>query len=343
MGNGLRKFAHTEKAFLIGCLFSVMFGAVGAVVFLRMTSAPTKSSQVQKALLKVATDAGAQRLHQKPLRVAFDTVLAQNLDLSTSTTIFTYGSIDAPAAQPPHSLKTYRFLAIFDAQSPNWIDKLVGRSGFYELTYFVTIATVSSDSLVQKLVKAINIDGDGSKEILIGVNSTRADSSSNGVIVLSKSADGNWHFASLPSLRPQLATALAINGDRRSAVWLRRSGAKADDIAIDAIEKCTIYEDVWEANDGTRTIPFVTLRNGGRIDLGTHPELDYPVYAVADVLADERSAAAPRHVLVSFLRFKNAQFEVDPTLNDGLPMISADEEPASSLNLKELIDQAATN
>ncbi len=331
------KFVNYVQLHFIGFVFSSLFGAVLTVSMFYFTSSPTTSFEIKRKLREVVDERLLEYFPDGNSKVSFDSIVKESLDLSTTKSIFIFGTVVG------ESNEMARFLAIFEPASQGVFDKLVGRSGFYDLKSFTHIEIPYSNNILPVEINISDIDLDGNKDVFIYVKSVWGDSTSTGVIVLMKNENEEWKFLSIPSLSERLESFTSGNSQHpeglspvsNPTIWF--GDTKSDELnipkVIEEYKAFEIYEDEWIARHNGKEKEFVTLRNGGKIKLLEHPFENYKHIGVASYVSDGLAVQGYHHVMVTFLKFENNELIVDTLWNWGYPMLSISQEDLSILDL----------
>lgn len=329
----LRGLRHAKEQ-LIAYLFAAVFGAISTALLFHFTSPPTSSSEVRAKISDLARESVQPELGKVVKHLALDYFSYESLDLSASNSVFVFGTVTT------ENDDIFRFLGVFQPSAPGWLDRIVGRPGFFRPTYLAVIPAGDDLDVVASNVDIKDIDLDGNKEIFIAVKSTRADNVPTGLIILKKDHNDTWNVLSMPSVDQGLKTLIATRGlgpDDSSTIWF---AAKSQSERVMARERESyrrfkVSEESIEVMHSGKTTTLPMLQNGGRFELFTHPETGYPQLGVVAAIDDDEGVIRNHHVMVTFFRIEERMIAVDPAWNWGKPMLSLDAEDIEDIHLKD--------
>jgi len=279
-----------------------------------------------------------QQLSTPLASVAFDSVISESLDLSTSNYVVVYGK----AVGSDGALS--RFLMVFEPSGQGLIDKVIGRPGFYDIGYWAIIPNAEDDEIVASAINIEDLDKDGNKDILIRLKSTYADGISKGLLILKKDNHDVWHLMGLPSmtkimhsivsgqsplpkgLHPALSPVLWISDDKKLHVKPN----------LKQYLDWEILESSWKAIDATGSHKFWMIRNGTKIKMLDNAQAGYKHFGVLANIYDEEAIQGKHHLMISFFNIENNSLVADQNWNWAYPMFTIGLEDSQEIDLSEL-------
>lgn len=296
---------------LFSYVFSLLLGGIITTLLFFFTSNPVTPEAVKDELLNISLDEIRERYGEVETNendlVTIDKLLSSELDIGADKSIILVGSIKI-------SDKLYRWISIFERKPPGLFDKLVGRSGFFELTSFTSYEAPYFNSLLIDKVEVVDFDGNGTSEIHIRVKSIWADSTSLGPLILTKEKESKWHLTSLPLMSSAINSPLKNPkmGGRRPYNFF---GMVDDDNpelkSINELKKLSISEELWMLNHNREEKSFTTLRNGGDYIFRKHPVKGYSQIQTLSFLVDGEAVLAPHYAVVSVFKLGSGDISLD--------------------------------
>jgi hypothetical protein len=309
-------------------VFSSLFGVVITISLFFFTSHPTTADKIKTRLRSVIL----KRLQKVLCRTEkilpeITSFLAHEFDIHPLKSIVMFG-----LWEPKRDAEWYRWIAIFEPQEARLSDKLVGRSGFYELQSFSYIKVPSADSLVPSKIEVVDFDGDGIPEVHVTLKSTWADSASIGPLFLRKRQGYGWQALALPSISALTSHVLDGNlphpdsltpvGKPFPLFGMRESSATGPTASpLQELKNTGVYEDKWILTHNGEKVSFVTLRNGGMYQVRRHPIRDHLHIITLAFFADDHAVLGAHFAVVNVFALAE-RFTRDLLWNWGFPMIS---------------------
>lgn len=219
----------------------------------------------------------------------------------------------------------YRWLSIFEKESPGLFDMLVGRPGFFKLTSLTSYQPPNRDSLQVEKIEVLDLDEDGTSEIHVRLHSLWADSTSTGPLIFKKNQDNNWELIALPSVKKTIN--MSIGNSMKSVLQPHSFFGMKDDRnekpkPIEELKKMGISEELWEADHNGKVENFTTLRNGGDYIFRNHPIKGYQQVQITSFFSDDEPVLGPHYTVLTMLKIEHYALTVDDLWNWGHPMYS---------------------
>src|SRR5690606_26652086 len=115
---------------------------------------PVSPEDVKQELLEISIDKMKRRYGEVITENTIDKISSTELDAGADKSIILSGS-----AKINDNL--YRWVSIFERKPPSVFDKLVGRSGFFNLASITSYEAPNFNSLLVDKIEVIDFDGDG--------------------------------------------------------------------------------------------------------------------------------------------------------------------------------------
>lgn len=332
------KVGKFVKEQILGYVITGILGVVIIIGLFHFTSPPIRSVDVREKLVEMARTSIQQQLSTHLISIAFDSVVNESLDLSTSNSVVVYGK--AVSANGALS----RFLMIFEPSGQSLIDKVVGRPGFYDIGYWAIIPNAENDELVASSISIEDIDKDGNKDILIRLKSTYADGVSKGLLIIKKDNHDVWHLMGLPSMTKIMHSIAA--GQSPLPKGLHPTLAPihwfSDDKKLKPKSNYKQYldweidESKWQVTDTIGKNYFWMIRNGTKVKMFENEQAGYKHFGVLANIFDDEAIQGNHHLMISFFRIENNSLVPDQHWNWAYPMFSIGLEDSQAVDLREM-------
>ncbi len=314
-------FKEKLKDNLFSNLFSLFFGAFLAALLFFLTSHPTDPERIKQELLDISLS---------EMRVIYGTSITESniekqfateLEVGADKSIVLVGSTKIDKT-------SYRWIAIFEKESPSAIDTMVGRSGFFNLSSLTSFEVPSFNSFLVDKIEARDFDEDGTLELHVRIKSIWADSISVGPLILSKKGASNWHLYSLPSISKVINSPADTPSNKWEAIVYRPYhffGMVGDDPnpkSRNDLKQLALSEDSWILNHNGQEQSFSTLRNGGDYIFRKHVIRGHSQIQTLSFFVDGHAVLGPHYAVVNMFKFGKNGIETDALWNWGHPMYS---------------------
>lgn len=334
----IAKFVSMLKEQVLSSVISISLGILGTVVFFHYTSQPTRSVEVREKLIGMARSCIEQQLVAKMNSVTFDLVSIESLDLSVSNSVVVYGSAISTSGV------NNRFLMVFEPSSQGLIDKVIGRSGFYDIGYWAIIPDTADEEVIASSVNIEDLDSDGNKDILIYLKSTYADGVSKGLIVLKKDIHDEWHLMGLPSMTKIMHSYAAgesplpkgLRPPLQPFLWFGGNEHLKVEPNIKRYLNWEITESDLTVSDSTGHHHLWMVRNGSKLKMYENRQAGYKHFGVLANIEDDEAIQGPHHLMISFFRIENNNLVPDQNWNWAYPMFSVGLEDSQKVELSEM-------
>ena len=312
----------------VAYMFATLFGALATIVVFYFTATPTDSEKIKGVLLLDVKDALNKNLGLKSAASPnIEKLLSQKLDLNSSESIVLYGSWE------PEKGKIFKWVSVFEPKEQNLVNRLVGRPGFYESKTLWYVDAGYNEALKPARIEGRDLDGDGSFEIFIELESEWADSRSVGFVILKREGRESWSLIGLPSIaektREILEGALPhpeklqppANGPTPFFTTARH-GQQLKIPPLSKLKNANLYSDTWLFKSDKTAREVFTLRNGGNYSVLQHNRKRHVQIAAIGFYDDGRSVLAAHYSVVTFFVLRNGSLVRDIDWNWGYPMLS---------------------
>lgn len=303
---------------LFSYFFSLLLGGALTLAGTFLTSQPTTPEEIKRKLLEISTSELSKRYASQSIQSEIEKISSPELDAGAEKSIIIAGN-----AKDKNII--YRWVSIFEKNSPSILDKLIGRSGFFRLTSMTSYKVPSLESLKAERIEAIDMDGDGTLEIHIRLHSTWADSTSTGPLIFKKNQDGKWHLLTIPPVKltisKQLKNKIPIFAQPYSRFGMPNE-KKSILKSAPNFEDMDLSEEAWEANHNGHTHHITTLRNGGDYLIRSHEIKGYPQIIVKSFISDGGAVLGVHYASINMLKINNNALIPDDLWNWGQPMYS---------------------
>jgi len=299
-------------------MFSLLLGGVITILVFYISSTPNSPEEIKEELLSISIEKMEDKYNYKNGEHSIDKVYAYELDVGTDKTILLVGSAKVEN-------KFYRWISIFEKSVPSVIDKLVGRSGFYEIASLSSFEAPYFNSLVVDKIEVIDLESNGTSEIHVRLKSTWADSSSAGPLIYTKNTSGDWNVFTLPSISETINSGVKdsnMKGRRPFKYFGMKVDTNPESKPIDELKKLKVSEENWDLNHNGQKIEFTTLRNGGDYFFKTHPIKGYAQVQTLSFFVDGGAVLGPHYAVINMFKFSESGLDVDDLWNWEYPIYS---------------------
>lgn len=303
---------------LFSYVFSLLLGGILTLVATYFTSQPTTPEEIKRKLQDISKNAISHRYNATPTESKIDKIASSELEAAAEKSIIIVGSSKIEGS-------LYRWISIFEKESPGTFDKLVGRAGFFKLTSLSSYQSPYENSLQVEKIESMDLDEDGTSEIHLRLHATWADSTSTGPLILKKSSNGQWLMITLPSIKSALNNPIR-NSVQSAAQPFRLFGMAHDKArgnkALPEFKEMNILEEVWEVNHNGKKHNLTTLRNGGNYLFNNHSIKGYPQIQVISFFSDGGAVLGPHYAVINMFKIVGHELKTDDLWNWGQPMHS---------------------
>lgn len=303
---------------LFSNVFSFLFGGVITTVLFFFSSNPVSPEDVRQELLEISLDEMKRRYGEVIAENTIDKIFSTELDAGADKSIILSGSTKI-------NDNLYRWVSIFERKPPGVFDKLVGRSGFFNLASLTSYEAPYFNSLLVDKIEVIDFNGDGVSEVHVRLQSIWADSTSVGPLVLSKKDDVKWHVTALPSISNAINLPLKNPqmGGKRPYNYFGMVGDEDPKPKLTSeLKLLEISEESWILNHNGEEQNFSTLRNGGDYIFRNHSIKGYTQIQTLSFFIDGGAVLDPHYAVVNMFKFGENAIETDELWNWGYPMYS---------------------
>ncbi len=303
---------------LFSNVFSLLLGGIITILLFFFSSNPVSPEDVKQELLEISLDEMKRRYGDMITENNIDKISSTELEAGADKSIILSGSTKI-------NENIYRWVSIFERKPPSVFDKLVGRSGFFNLASLTSYEAPYFNSLLVDKIEIIDFDGDGTSEVHIRLKSIWADSTSVGPLILSKKDDSKWHLSSLPSISNAINSTLKSPemGGRRPYNYFGMVGEEdPKPKPIIELKQLGISEESWTLNHNDEEQNFSTLRNGGDYIFRNHTIKGYAQIQTLSFFIDGGAVLGPHYAVVNMFKFGEDGLEADELWNWEYPMYS---------------------
>lgn len=306
------------KENLFSYVFSLLLGGIITTLVFFFSSNPVSPEDVKQKLLDISLDEIKKRYGGIITERSIDKIYSKELDAGADKSIILSGSTKI-------NENIFRWVSVFERKPPSVFDKLVGRSGFYNLASLTSYKVPYFNSLLVDKIEVIDFDGDGTFEVHIRLQSIWGDSTSVGPLILSKKDDAKWHLITLPAISNAINHPLKnreISGRRPYVYFGMVDDADPKLKPIVELKQLGISEELWTLNHNGEERDFYTLRNGGDYFFRKHEIKGYAQIQTLSFFIDGGAVLGPHYAVVNMFKFGRNGMEVDELWNWGYPMYS---------------------
>ena len=293
-------------------------GGILTILGFYFTASPTTSEEIKEHLLLQVESDLMKKYEGDSLVIIADKHFIKELDVSSEKSIFVLGKGESENEK-------FGWIAIFENQKPNVVDKLIGRSGKFLLSSMSSFEIYADDVFFKK-IESLDLDNDGTSEVHIKIKEQYADSTAIGPLVYKKSKSGNWTVLTLPTTESQIKkieyptkiglspiTHFGIVGDEASQNKI---------LSTLKMREMYSYEQENVIDHNGEDIFFTTYRNGGDYRFTQHSVKGYSQIQTLSFFADGNAVLAPHYAITSVYRIYEESVVLDPLWNWGFPMFS---------------------
>ncbi|MCY1506285.1 hypothetical protein D9M68_405310 [compost metagenome] len=332
------------KEHLIPEIILFALGMLIATAAFIVTANPITTNGVREKLTRIATDAiKTERLSSKFSHASMDSFSFQKIGLDATESVVSYGTLF-----DKEHVAIARWVGIFEPSEQRWIDKLVGRNGFFELKRLAVIDINNRDELIAKQIEAKDLDGDGVYEFIIKLESEWADSRSSGFLLVKRTKSGGWRLDGLPNMAKSINQ--SIDGKISEIASFHAIGEPL--LFFDYtknkqkrkrsnfnVSNADVYQDEYVARskDGDEPV-FYLLRNGGYYDFIDHPVRKTSDIAVVAFIADDGPIMGRHHGALTVYSIAGSEaLSRDINWNWGYSMLSSAPLAVDEIDLDSII------
>lgn len=323
----------------------LIIGVVVTSVIFALTANPITTNGVREKLTSLAMKSVLdQKLQLRARRLSVDSFSFQKIGLDLSESVVSYGTIF-----DEKSVSIGRWIAVFEPSEQRLLDKLVGRTSFYELKFINVIDIDSAGELMAKNIEAKDLDSDGVFEFIIKLESQWGDSRSNGFALVYRTKTGEWMMQGLPDMAasirqsmeqkiPEVASYAKQNRQFSYFGKINKENFLSSQVQS---KDLMVYQDEYLIKAKKKSPNFYMLRNGGNYSFIEHPLRKTNDVAIIAILSDNQAIMGAHHSAVTVYSFNDDGLVRDINWNWGYSMLSAAPMRANDIDLKSII-QAGT-
>ena len=303
---------------LFSYFFSLLLGGALTLAGTFLTSQPTTPEEIKKKLLQISADELSKRYNGTQPQSEIEKISSSELDAGAEKSIIIAGKTAENDA-------IYRWVSIFEKNSPSIFDKLIGRPGFFKLASLTSYKAPYPDSLKAERIEAVDMNGDGTLEIHVKLHSAWADSTSTGPLFYKKDPDGRWNLLTIPPIKSTTSKQLENKTPNFSKPYKRFGMPNEKKSALSSspnFKDMDLLEDAWAANHNGQTKTITTLRNGGDYLIKNHDIKGYPQVLVISFFSDGAAVLGAHYALINMLKIDGNNLTPDGLWNWGQPMYS---------------------
>lgn len=303
---------------LFSNVFSLLFGAIVTILLFFFSSNPVSPEDVKQELLEISLGEMKKRYGEMITESTIDKITSTELEAGADKSIILSGSTNI-------NDNLYRWVSIFERKPPGVFDKLVGRSGFFNLTSLTSYEAPYFNSLLVDKIEVIDFDGDGASEVHVRLQSIWADSTSFGPLILSKKDDAKWYLSALPSISNAINSPLKnpkMGGRRPYNYFGMVDDEDQKPKPINELKQLGISEEPWSLIHNGEEQEFSTLRNGGDYIFRNHTIKGYAQIQTLSFFIDGGAVLGPHYAVVNMFKFGENGLETDELWNWEYPMYS---------------------
>lgn len=306
---------------------SVISVAITVLIF-SFSANPVSTDAIRSKLVSMAFNQARMYVDMREAEVAsMDSFVSYKVGMDSTESIVGYGNLRNSKGI------IGRWLAVFEPKDPNILDKLVGRSGFYKLSFIGFIPAKDDEELASKSIEAKDIDGDGLIEFLVNLESQWGDSKSKGFLILKRKPDSSWIVFGLPDMSHSIAQ--AINGNIPEVGELHTNiepithfgtaGSKANKVgppSKEIMRNLEVYQDLFSIENANSRQTFSMIKNGGSYKFFIHPIKKYFLVSTVSFIFDKNPVLAKHYCAVAVYSVGKESLVRDINWNWGYPMLS---------------------
>jgi hypothetical protein len=329
---GIRGVAYAAIGVVVGALIASAFLLLGR----RETSGEELLARASEQTLAVVR---SQRAIDLPPMI--DRILSYGLDVAGPPTVVVTGSYRlSNARQGVGAGRIDRFLAVLERPAPSSFEAVRGQAPPYAVQSVFYFGGFDEKALIPTRIRADDLDGDGSQELLFDIASDwGSDGSSISPVVLKRRGQA-WVPILLPDLQysaTQIYFRSVVDGlIEYDKDWFKvsldeyaRSGARAAPLS---------HHRLNDFEFGKERQPLFDLRESGFYQLRCQPD-DGHVQLVVSAAYEDGPTTGPHRIFGAVYRLDGYAWVQDKTWNDGQPRVTVDKRNlASSADLATIYD-----
>lgn len=318
---------------LFSNVFSLLLGGIITTLLFFFSSNPVSPEDVKQELLEISLGEMKRRYGEKITESAIDKISSAELDAGADKSIILSGSTKI-------NDNIYRWVSIFERKPPGVFDKLVGRSGFFNLASLTSYEAPYFNSLVVDKIEVIDFDGDGASEIHVRLQSIWADSTSVGPLIFSKKDGAKWKLSALPSISSAINSPLKTPkmGGRRPYSYFGMVGDEdPKPKPTSELKQLGVSEELWGLNHNGVEQNFSTLRNGGDYIFRNHTIKGHTQIQTLSFFIDGGAVLGPHYAVVNMFKFGENGIETDELWNWEYPMYSIRPLKLSEIDMSSIL------
>jgi hypothetical protein len=267
--------------------------------------------------------------------VSMDVFSYQKVGLDASESVVAFGTLRTKEKE------IGRWIGVFEPKEQGVLDKIVGRSGFFKLSYIGFIPISSPEELVAKNIDVKDFDFNGVSEFVINLESQWGDSKANGFLIAKKNSSDLWNVSGLPDMEKSIQQSIDKNIPEVAGL---HSPGKPYIYFGDAREKRKplpgendFNQDVYSISSGSKKTYFSMLRNAGVFTFVESKNRKNIDIATLAFIADDKAVLSSHYSAVTLYVMTDEGLKRDINWNWGYSMLSATPIKPANIDLNSII------
>lgn len=334
-------------------VFVALFGAISVSAFYFVTANSFSDSQVREKISEMIKNDIATNINIskdiKNISINIDNFKSEKVGFDTTDSIIVYGAVVSEKDV------LYKYVVILEQEDKSFIDSIVQRPGFYKISFSGYMPASYDEDLAISSIDYADMDEDSTKEFILNLKTTFADSVAKGFIILKRGRDDKW----LPLLEPNMSALLdeSINGIipeyknsnpvgepiKMFGFSKDKKGSEKNQIKTaekfydKTLNKIDVYESPFEFIHGDKVNVSYLLRNGVNYKITKHPVKGHPIIFMLSFFHDDEAVMSDHYSIVTSLRVKDSEIKRDILWNVGFPMISMRPSSEKEINIDDMV------